>query len=193
MASLRERNRNQTRRAIEVAALDLFERNGYDETNVDEIAEQAGISRATFFRYYPTKEDVLFTSEEQAVEAMVASVASRSDSSQSLAALAAPLAEFAHGFLEDDSSEALRLTRLVMTTRELEARSMRMRLLWERALTRQLASERDDTPTPTDVVLANVAIGCLAAALWSWQASTDNLDIAKFTRQMFDTARSIAS
>jgi AcrR family transcriptional regulator len=39
-------------------AVDLFLRQGYDETTVDDICTTAGISRSTFFRYFPAKEDV---------------------------------------------------------------------------------------------------------------------------------------
>ena len=51
--SLRERNRARTRLEIETAALELMERQGYQATTVDEIARRAGVSAATFFRYFP--------------------------------------------------------------------------------------------------------------------------------------------
>jgi AcrR family transcriptional regulator len=50
----------RTARALQQAALTLFAKNGYDETTTDEIAERAGVSPRTFFRYFPTKESVLF-------------------------------------------------------------------------------------------------------------------------------------
>ena len=53
----------RTERALQQAALDLFAKNGYDETTTDEIAERAGVSPRTFFRYFPTKESVLFVGE----------------------------------------------------------------------------------------------------------------------------------
>ena len=58
-AGLRERKKARTRAAIQAAALELFERNGYHATTVEQIAELAEVSQSTFFRYFPTKEDVV--------------------------------------------------------------------------------------------------------------------------------------
>lgn len=56
---LRERRRRDTLREVSNAAIELFERNGVTETTVDDIAETAGISQRTFFRYYSTKEQAV--------------------------------------------------------------------------------------------------------------------------------------
>jgi len=61
--SRRQERKLRTERALQQAALELFAKNGFDETTTDEIAEQAGVSPRTFFRYFPTKESVLFVGE----------------------------------------------------------------------------------------------------------------------------------
>lgn len=50
---------NARRRVVD-AALALFDEQGYDATTVDQIAARAGISRSTFFRLFPSKEEVIF-------------------------------------------------------------------------------------------------------------------------------------
>ncbi|MGD9705944.1 MAG: TetR family transcriptional regulator [Acidimicrobiia bacterium] len=50
----------QTRHALVEASLRLFATKGYEATSTEEIAEAAGVSPRTFFRYFPTKESVLF-------------------------------------------------------------------------------------------------------------------------------------
>src|ERR1700734_1759536 len=52
------------RERLENAALDLFVENGYEATTVAQIADRAGMNRATFFRHFADKREVLFGGED---------------------------------------------------------------------------------------------------------------------------------
>jgi AcrR family transcriptional regulator len=60
---LRERKKAKTRAAIRREAMRLFREHGYEETTVEQVAEAAEVSPSTFFRYFPTKEDVVLVDE----------------------------------------------------------------------------------------------------------------------------------
>jgi AcrR family transcriptional regulator len=57
------------------AAIELFSRQGYEQTTVEEIADAAQISRATFFRRFRSKEDVVFADHELLLEEVVVMLA----------------------------------------------------------------------------------------------------------------------
>jgi AcrR family transcriptional regulator len=75
--SLRDRKRDRTRRALVNAAIDLFERHGYDGTTVADIAEAADIGTRTFFSYFASKEELLFPESDARVAAAVTAIADR--------------------------------------------------------------------------------------------------------------------
>jgi AcrR family transcriptional regulator len=56
---LRERKKAKTKAAIQDHALRLFREQGYAATTIEQIAEAVEISPSTFFRYFPTKEDIV--------------------------------------------------------------------------------------------------------------------------------------
>ena len=60
---LRERKKERTRETIRAHALHLFATRGYDETTVQQIIDEVEISESTFFRYFPTKADVVLSDD----------------------------------------------------------------------------------------------------------------------------------
>lgn len=66
VSGLRERQKEQRREAILVAAIDLFDKNGYSATTVEQIAAAAGVSSPTVFNYFGSKQEILFALVDRA-------------------------------------------------------------------------------------------------------------------------------
>lgn len=184
---LRERNRARTYAEITEAALDLFERQGFDATTVDQIAAAAGVSPATFFRYFATKEDVLFSDEDSSAAELLAAVAARTDrSTSSVPALAEPIVAFARAMPGQQSPNSRRLTELVMRTPSLAPRSLRIRLRWERDIAAQLAGEDGlASPRLLHTAVASAAVSCLTSGLRHWPNSSPRA-LASLVSEAFD-------
>ncbi|MFO7577809.1 MAG: TetR/AcrR family transcriptional regulator [Pelovirga sp.] len=58
MAGIREQKKQQTRQAIQSAAVRLFSAKGFDATSMEEIAAEAGIGKATIYGYFPAKKEI---------------------------------------------------------------------------------------------------------------------------------------
>ena len=67
---LRERKRLRTRTTIARAALELFDRQGFHETPIAQIAEAADVSPRTVSGYFPHKEDLVFPDSEEAFQSL---------------------------------------------------------------------------------------------------------------------------
>src|SRR5690606_8707465 len=74
---LRERKKERVREQIRQAALDLFDQRDLDSVTVDEIAERAEVSKSTLFRYFETKEDLVFANSRAYGDTLLAAFAER--------------------------------------------------------------------------------------------------------------------
>jgi AcrR family transcriptional regulator len=75
--SLRERKHEVVRLALGAAAEELFLSRGFERTTVEQIAQAAGVSRRTFFRYYESKEEVVVERSDRSGERLFAELAAR--------------------------------------------------------------------------------------------------------------------
>jgi TetR/AcrR family transcriptional regulator, regulator of mycofactocin system len=156
------RRRSTSRAELERVALDLFATKGFDETTVEDIAAAAGIGRRTFFRYHPSKNDVVwgdFDGELGHLRRWLAACPSE-----------VPLMRAVHDAVVDfnrlDPSEVpwhrLRM-QVILRTPTLQAHSTLMYARW-RAVIAEFVAARVGA-APTDFFPQQVAYAALAAAV----------------------------
>ena len=83
----REENKQRTRSALEEAAARLFEERGFGATTVRDIAAAAGVGERTFFRYFPSKEDLVLGQVRDLIPGVMDRVRARPPAETPLAAL----------------------------------------------------------------------------------------------------------
>ena len=106
-----------------LAALDLFAEQGYDNTTVTQIAGRAGLTKATFFRHFPDKREVLFAGQEAHARLLAEGAASAPDAATPLEAAAAALDALTASFTAEQREFGPRLLTVVAGNPELLERA----------------------------------------------------------------------
>jgi AcrR family transcriptional regulator len=119
---LRERKKARTRAAIRQHALRLFREQGYAATTVEQIAAAADVSPATFFRYFPTKEDVVLQDDLDIFT--LAALEAQPPELGPIAAFRAAAAESFAALSPDDIARLRESTQMAHTVPELRARAL---------------------------------------------------------------------
>ena len=101
--SLRERKKARTRASLREHALRLFREQGYPATTVEQIAAAAEVSPSTFFRYFPTKEDVVI--QDDMDTRLFAAFDRQPPALGTVAALRASLREVAASFTPEEMEQ----------------------------------------------------------------------------------------
>jgi len=120
-SGLTERTRERTRREIADAAGQLFIEKGYTATTVKDIAEAADVSSRTFFRYFPSKEDVVTALASSSMDATV-DLLSQHDTGDSLLSALKVVLHAMLARVADDPEPARKFQLLLRDTPELRGR-----------------------------------------------------------------------
>jgi AcrR family transcriptional regulator len=170
-AGLRERKKARTRAAIRQQALRLIREQGYAATTIEQIADAAEVSPATFFRYFPTKEDVVLQDDLDIVttEALDAQPAELSPIAAFRAASAATLAS-----LSPEDMATLRDTaELTATVPEVRARAIDEFVRTINQIAEAIARRTGRNPDDFEVRnLAGAIIGVIMSVTTSYGGST---------------------
>jgi AcrR family transcriptional regulator len=160
------------------AALALYTERGFDQTTVAEIAERAGLTERTFFRYFADKREVLFAGQDSLLELLTKGVVEAPDS--------APLEAVSNGLQAvgaffDGRREASRLRQAVIDANPaLQERELSKRAALSAAMADGLAQRGVPATTARLTGEAGAAVFHLAFEQW---LAADKRDLAYFVRR----------
>jgi AcrR family transcriptional regulator len=179
---LRERKKAKTRAAIRQHAFRLFREQGYDATTVEQIAEAAEISHTTFFRYFPTKEDVVLQDDMELL--WIDALRAQPPGLPPVEALRASLHDAFAGLSADDLAKIRETADFALSVPTVRARMFdelaRTIQVMAAAIAERAGRSPDDFETRT---LAGAALG---VALSSWFTAKGDME-----RFMTDYARAL--
>lgn len=162
------------------AALELFSERGYEQTTVADIAQKAGVTERTFFRYYADKREVLFGGGTELEATVVASIAAAPSSAAPLEAVVAAIAEI--GLLLDERREfARRRAAVIASNASLQEREL---LKLAALSTAASAALRDRGAGAAEAALAaETGMALFKVSFERWVASPSARSIADYVKE----------
>jgi AcrR family transcriptional regulator len=179
---LRERKKARTRAAIREHAIRLFCEKGYRDTTVEMIAAAAEVSPSTFFRYFPTKEDLVL--QDDLDIRMLDAFARQPASLGPVAAIRGAAKEALGSFTEAEIAQIRVTTELTMNVPEIRARAMDEFARTIDVIAQAIATRSGRTPDELPVrAAAGAVVGVImsvAMPMHGWDSERDA--IAMFAR-----------
>jgi mycofactocin system transcriptional regulator len=174
-----------SRAALERVALDLFSRHGFVETTVDEIAEAAGIARRTLFRYYPSKNDLVWGDFDARLARLEAWLDSAPDDGPLLETLRDAVVRF-NALAPDEVASHRQRMSLILYVPALQAHSTLRYARW-RAVVAGFAARRLQQPVDElgPQLVGHVALAVAVAAYERWLAD-EGEDLSALLAAAFD-------
>jgi AcrR family transcriptional regulator len=167
-ASLRERKKARTRAAIRQHALRLFREHGYQATTVEQIAAAAEVSPSTFFRYFPTKEDVVLRDDLDT--RMLEAFSRQPPGLAPIPAIRAATEEALTSFSDDEMAQIRETTELTLGVPEIRARAMDEFTRTMDVIAEAVAKRADRSPSDLAVrALAGAVVGVIMSVTMPWK------------------------
>jgi AcrR family transcriptional regulator len=161
----RAQHKQRTRDAIKAAAMRLFFAHGYDSVTVAQVADAAGVSVATVFNYFDTKEDLFFDEVEPLATDLVRAVRDCPPGASVLQALRAQLEhQLLGGRTEEAHQEVAAFHAAIEHSAALQGREQEIQLYRRQLLAETIAATLDAQPPTAAAKPAPAALAQLAAA-----------------------------
>lgn len=171
---LRERKRQQTRARIQAEALRLFAEQGYEATTCEQVAAAADVSPATFYRYFPTKEDVVLADDYD--DLIVGLLQDRPLQESPIRAVRRSLAASLDAVYATDVEVIRDRLQLVLSVPALRARRSEQVRATEEILVPAVAARMGQAPADLEVRAVTAAIvAAVVTAVEHWAANGGGL------------------
>jgi AcrR family transcriptional regulator len=176
---------------LQQAALTLYGEQGFERTTVAEIAERAGLTKRTFFRYYADKREVLFSGSEALEERFVGGIAAAPRSATPLDAVAAALDAATAMFDEQRRPFATQRQQVIAANPGLQERELIKLASLAGAVAGAL--RRRGVGDPAAILAAETAITIFKVAFERWVDPANRKDLQQLARASLDELRAITA
>jgi AcrR family transcriptional regulator len=189
---IRERTRRLAQSELSTVAQDLFVAQGYEDTTVEQIAAAAGMSRRTFFRYFPSKDDLVIGKYDLFADRMAEALDARPAGEPVWESLRRVF-DITLDYVQDDEHRARNeaMDEIVRSTPQLYARYLEkmqrvQELLIGRVATR-LTDQGHIATDPKPAAIVGAAFACMQAARHAWFTSDRSEPFSSYVDQAMGT------
>jgi AcrR family transcriptional regulator len=172
------------------AAMELYAERGYEQTTVAEIAERAGLTARTFFRYFADKREVVFSGSEALAERLLAALDAAPASASPLAVVGAALDTVAE-LVGDDHDHSRRRQAVIVANAELQERELIKLAGWSDVLAGGLRER--GVAEPGASLAAQVGVAAFRVGFEQWVAGDGKRSLADAVRESLDQLGTILS
>jgi len=172
------------------AALKLYGEQGFEQTTVAEIANEAGLTERTFFRHFADKREVLFAGAGQLQELLVSAVAGAPDSATPIDAVAAAL-EAAGAQLQQAPELARQRQAIIAASAELQERELIKLASLASAMAGAL--RRRGVKDPAASLTAEAGMAVFRIAFERWISETSQRDLSQCIRESLDELKAVTA
>jgi AcrR family transcriptional regulator len=192
--SLRERTRAAMRAEVSDVAFRLFDEQGYDNTTVEQIAAEAGLSRTTFFRYFGTKEEVVLGKLGEVGHQIAAALTARPAHERPWDSLRRAFDVITQTD-PDQPEQSLNFVRLLNDACALMTHQWQKTQGWQSILVPEISHRLGNDPASElrARALAASAIACLNAAIDTWTISDGTTPLSALLDQAMSTLSELST
>lgn len=187
MASLRAIHAQETRERLTEAALALFEEHGFDGVTVEEISAAASVSARTFYRYFGTKEGVLFDQQDELLAVLHATIVTEQPDEPAIAAVRAAIVTLTQHTAPLATTQR-RQAAIYLATPSLGAYERTVvRPRWQQTLVGAIAERLSVDPAidPRPGLLAGAAIAVMDSVMNAWLRTPVDTDLVELVETHF--------